>query len=125
MKLGRFASPVLLAAMLAAGAAAASAQVEYNWTKYNLVGYGGVDVGYNCDNGRLMVAVHGEAKGTVAVALGDDAAKSFDFDGTTVMGPDGYNGQGLLQKDTQCDNRATWPIISLTYNGTTLKIRWQ
>ena len=125
MSLGRFASLGLLAGLLLASATAALAQVEYNWTKYNLVGYGGVDVGYNCDNGRLMVAVHGEAKGTVSVALGDDAAKSFDFDGSTNMGPDGYYGQVELQKEAQCDNRGSWPIVALTYNGTTLKIRWQ
>lgn len=118
-------SLLMASAILIAGTSAASAQVAYNWAKYTLNGYGGLDVGYNCDNGRLMVAVHGEAKGSLSVALGDDAAQSFTFDGNNAMGPDGYFTQGTLQKATQCDNKGSWPIISVTANGTTLKIRWQ
>jgi hypothetical protein len=118
-------SLLLPLAFALASTVTASAQVAYNWAKYTLNGYGGLDVGYLCDNGRLMVAVHGEAKGSVSVALGDDAAQSFTFDGSNAMGPDGYYAQDLLQKSAQCDNRGSWPIISVTANGTTLKIRWE
>ncbi|HET6276635.1 MAG TPA: hypothetical protein VFE16_11960 [Candidatus Cybelea sp.] len=121
----RRASLLLPLALVLACTVTASAQVAYNWTKYTLNGYGGLDVGYLCDNGRLMIAVHGEAKGTLSVAFGDDAAQSFSFDGSNAMGPNGYYAQNLLQKPVQCDNRGSWPIISVTSNGTTLKIRWE
>lgn len=111
--------------LLLASVSRASAQVEYVWAKYTLNGYGGVDMGYICDNGRLMVAVHGEIKGALSAGLGDDDPKTANFDGNNTMGPDGFNTQILLQKAIECDQRGNWPIVAVTANGTTLKIRWQ
>lgn len=120
----RFASIVLLLSLLLVSVSTASAQEDYAWAKYTLNGYGAVDMGYICDNGRLMVAVHGEVKGSLSAALGDDDPKTSNFDGNNTMGPDGFNTQILLQRTLECDQRASWPLVAVTANGTTLKIRW-
>ena len=120
----RFASIVLVLSLLLVSVSRASAQEDYVWAKYALNGYGAVDMGYICDNGRLMVAVHGEVKGTLSAALGDDEPKTSNFDGNNTMGPDGFNTQILLERTLECDQRASWPLVAVTSNGTTLKIRW-
>ncbi len=117
---------LLLLALLLVTTSKTSAQADYIWAKYSLAGYGAIDMGYNCDNGQLMVAVHGEAKGTLSIAFGDDDQKPTSFDGTNAMGPQGYYSQALLEKPVVCDQRGNWPIISISSDGgPTLKIRWQ
>ncbi len=122
----RVAAIGLALALALASASKASAQADYIWAKYSLNGYGPIDMGYICDNGQLRVAVHGEAKGTLSIALGDDDPKPTSFDGNNAMGPEGYYGQALFEKPVVCDQRGNWPIISINFEGgPTLKIRWQ
>jgi hypothetical protein len=123
MRQARLAS--LVAALLLASMSAAPAQEVYNWQKYTLPGYGAIDMGYFCDNSQLSVAIHGEANGSLSVALGDDAPKTMSFDGRNGMGPDGYYTQAVVAKSVQCDNRGTWPVVRIAANGKNLNIRWQ
>ncbi|HEV3092416.1 MAG TPA: hypothetical protein VGX91_13325 [Candidatus Cybelea sp.] len=104
----------------------AYAQEAYNWLKYSLGGYGTVDVGYLCDNGRLDVAVHGEANGSLSIALGDDTPKTASFDGKNAKSPDGdYYNEAILQKATECDDRGAWPLVRISSGGQNLNVRWQ
>jgi hypothetical protein len=121
----RFASIVLVPALVLVSASNASAQTAYTWGKYTLSAYGVIDVGYTCDHGWLSVAVHGESKGSLGIALGSDDPKPFAFDGHNAMGPDGYYAQALLRKSVECDSRQAWPLVSITANGQTLTIHWQ
>jgi hypothetical protein len=121
----RFACAVLLVTLLLASVSTASAQTAYLWAKYTLSGYGVLDMGYTCDLGQLRVAVHGEAKGSLSVALGNDAPRSATFDGNNGMGPDGYYTQALVEKSVQCDERGSWPPLSISASGgPTLTIHW-
>lgn len=118
-------SASLTATLLLAATTAAPAQETYYWQKYPLPGYGVVDLGSFCDNSQLSVAVHGEATGSLSVALGDDAPKTLSFDGRNGMGDDGYYRQAVVTKPVECDNRGGWPVVTITANGKSLTIRWQ
>lgn len=125
MSHNRHVSFVFLAALLVAGTAIASAQAaDYYWAKYTLTGYGTFDMGFYCDNGTLNVAVHGEAKGTLSVSLGD-TPQSATFDGSNGMGPDGYYSQAVVRKSVSCDQRGSWPPVAVTSGSQTFNIRWQ
>ena len=126
MRHNRPASFVLLAALVVAATATASAQAApYYWAKYTLAGYGALDMGFFCDNGTLNVAVHGEAKGTLSVSLGD-APQSATFDGSNGMGPDGYYTQAVVRRSVSCDQRGSWPPVSITSStGRKFNVRWQ
>ena len=101
------------------------AQDAYFWAKYTLADYGAIDMGYFCDNGTLNVAVHGEAKGSLSVAFGSDTPVSASFDGSNSTGPDGYYTKAVVKKAAACDQRGSWPTVTITSStGQSLTIRF-
>lgn len=120
-----FTSIAVAAALVSMCGAPAPAQDAYFFAKYALTGYGAIDMGYFCDNGKLNVAVHGEAKGSLSVALGSDAPASAAFDGTNSIGPDGYYKEAHVSVAAACDQRESWPPLTITSStGQNLTIHW-